>query len=92
MTPSRCPVCTHADPDDRHLTRCAYRRALLAQVDAHAEHADLPGPDPDGGIDLTDEEFAAFMEAARPQGKYADPVDGLGYRHIDDTTLPADPT
>ena len=24
-----------------------------------------PGPDPDGGIDLTDEEFVSFLEAAR---------------------------
>lgn len=27
--------------------------------------ASAPGPDPDGGIDLTDEEFTAFLEAAR---------------------------
>ncbi len=27
--------------------------------------ASAPGPDPDGGIDLTDEEFEAFLRAAR---------------------------
>ena len=26
---------------------------------------DAPGPDPDGGLDLTDEEFAAFLKAAK---------------------------
>lgn len=26
---------------------------------------DAPGPDPDGGVDLTDEEFAAFLKAAK---------------------------
>ena len=27
--------------------------------------ASAPGPDADGGIDLTDEEFTVFLEAAR---------------------------
>jgi hypothetical protein len=27
--------------------------------------ANAPGPDPDGGIELTDEEFAEFLKAAR---------------------------
>ncbi len=36
-----------------------------AVVGLHEILSSAPGPDVDGGVDLTDEEFAAFLEAAR---------------------------
>jgi len=46
--------------DDPAAEYLGSRVVPLAEILASA-----PGPDPDGGIDLTDEEFEAFLEAAR---------------------------
>ena len=44
-------------------------RAVLAEPTSNEPQGeskfDAPGPDPDGGVDLTDEEFAAFLKAAK---------------------------
>ena len=44
-------------------------RAALAEPTSNEPQSgskfDAPGPDPDGGVDLTDEEFAAFLKAAK---------------------------
>jgi len=39
--------------------------AVAARVRAALNGDGTPGPDPEGGVDLTDEEFAAFLKAAR---------------------------
>jgi len=40
-----------------------FLRAVATDVDELL--ASAPGPDPDGGLDLTDGEYAAFIKAAR---------------------------
>ena len=48
---------TEPEPEDVWRYDRDFRAALT--------EGDAPGPDPDGGLDLTDEEFAAFLKAAK---------------------------
>jgi len=56
------------------LIQSDHLRAAIRRVDVKPVQVE---PDPDGGVDLTDEEFAAFLKAAR--GASGPPPDG---RHV----------
>lgn len=57
VTPDEATVDRVDDPAAEHLAGTVIG---LDEILASA-----PGPDPDGGIELTDEEFRAFLRAAR---------------------------
>ena len=50
---------------DASLIRAALATEPTSNEPQSSPKFDAPGPDPDGGLDLTDEEFAAFLKAAR---------------------------
>ena len=54
--------------DERHEQFLREDAALAEPTSSEPQSEskfDAPGPDPDGGLDLTDEEFAAFLKAAK---------------------------